>query len=701
MFRRLHALPILCALFCWALFSAQPRGQTGGAAAQNSGTTILGSVVDAALSPLAGVAVTLERDGRVHARTSTAADGSFRFANVAAGTYRIKAEQAGFPVVERELQVTAGAAAVRMPIVMARPGEKLDAVADREEANRTRTQPSPTAPPPAQAGAAAPPLPQTQTGVGAGGGAGRGGGAGYAAASQAPVRFDEVPYFEPAHAMERNDPWSGYRYRHSGERYAHVEPNRFQPAWSNPLSTFGADVDTASYTNVRRFLSQGQLPPRDAVRVEEFVNYFRFDYDVPRDGRPIALTTEIGDCPWAPGHKLVLIGARARSAVVREISGRNIVLLLDVSGSMAPAERLPLIKSALQMFVETLRADDRLAIVTYAGTSGVALHSTPVRQRDVIQRAIASLQAGGSTNGGQGLITAYRVAREAFIPGGVNRVILGTDGDFNVGITSQHDLLNLIQRERESGIFLSVLGVGSGNLKDATMEMLADRGNGHYAYLDSIQEARRVLVREADATVENVAKDVKFQVEFNPSVVSAWKLIGYENRLLAAQDFNDDRKDGGEMGAGHTVTVLYEVVPVGIEIPEADRSSRADVDPLRYQSQPDTSRPAPPPSAQGQPRTVPSEYPNEWLTVKARYKTPEGEVSQLITRPVQNAGRVRHLPLASAVAELGLLLRSGRGHAEQWDGLVARVSRLQAPPSQTVEFAGFAELVAIARSLSR
>ena len=319
------------------------------------------------------------------------------------------------------------------------------------------------------------------------------------------------------------------------------------------------------------------------MRVEEFVNYFRFAYAAAAR-RPADRAHD--------GDRRLPVGAvaqaradrRARDgAGPREINGRNIVLLIDVSGSMAPPERLPLIKTALGMFVDTLRPDDTLAIVTYAGTSGVALPPTPARQRDVIQRAIASLNAGGSTNGAQGLITAYRIAREAFIPGGVNRVILATDGDFNVGITSQRDLLQLIERERESGVFLSVFGVGSGNLKDATMEMLADKGNGHYAYLDSLQEARRVLIREGDATLETVAKDVKFQVEFNPAVVGAWKLIGYENRALAARDFNDDRKDAGEMGAGHTVTVLYEVIPAGVERRRRPRRRRPEVDPLRYQ----------------------------------------------------------------------------------------------------------------------
>jgi Ca-activated chloride channel family protein len=389
----------------------------------------------------------------------------------------------------------------------------------------------------------------------------------------------------------------------------------------------------------------------------------------------------------------VLIGARARAARSKEIEGRNLVLLLDVSGSMAPPERLPLIKSALGMFVETLRPDDRLAIVTYAGTSGVALPSTPMRRRDEVRRAIDGLQAGGSTNGASGLLMAYRVAREAFVPGGVNRVILATDGDFNVGVTSHGDLLRLIERERESGVFLSVLGVGSGNLKDATMEMLANRGNGHYAYLDSLQEARRVLLREADGTIETVAKDVKFQVEFNPAMVSTWKLIGYENRLLAAEDFNNDRKDGGEMGAGHTVTVLYEIVPAGVESPDEVSGDRPSVDPLKYQPAPD--RPV-------QPRPAATAATNgEWLTVKARYKAPQGDRSDLITMPVRSGRAVRHLPFASAVAEFGLLLRASHYDAARWDRLLRRAEQAEAPPSVSASSGeSFRELVAIARSLS-
>lgn len=477
-----------------------------------------------------------------------------------------------------------------------------------------------------------------------------------------------------------------------GETYAGFTPNPFYATLDQPLSTFGADVDTASFSNVRRYLSGGHLPPAPVVRLEEMVNYFHFPYASPRDGQPMALTTEIGDCPWAPTHKLALIGARAAVPPAREITGRNIVLLVDVSGSMQPQERLPLLKTAFGLFVDTLRPTDTIAIVTYAGTSGVALPATPARQRDTIQNTIASLTAGGSTNGGQGLMLAYQIARQSFVKGGVNRVILATDGDFNVGVTSQSELLQLIENERKSGVFLSVLGVGSGNLKDATMEMLADRGNGHYAYLDSLQEARRVLVREGEATLDTVAKDVKFQVEFNPAVVSKWKLLGYETRGLAARDFNDDRKDAGEMGAGHTVTVLYEIVPAGVE-GAIDIDDRPEVDPLKYQPQRVQPRPAP--------RPAPADLSGEWFTVKARYKLPESDTSSLISKVARPNGPSPNLTLASAIVEFGLILRDDARDGERWDSLAYRLDRMAVPAGLNNDVEGLKEMVATARGLAR
>jgi Ca-activated chloride channel family protein len=471
--------------------------------------------------------------------------------------------------------------------------------------------------------------------------------------------------------------------------YAPIIANPFHLVADQPLSTFAADVDTASYTNVRRFLTKGQLPPADAVRVEELVNYFRFGYAAPTNGRPVSITTELSDCPWAPDHKLALIGLRAKPIDDRSVAGRNITLLLDVSGSMEPPERLPLIKTALRMWVDTLRDEDRVAIVVYAGASGLALPATSGRNRQVIHDAIENLHAGGSTNGADGLRLAYQVASQNFIKGGINRVILATDGDFNVGVTSHDGLLSLIEQERRSGVFLSVLGVGTDNLKDDTMSMLADKGNGHYAYLDSIQAARRVLVQEGGATLETVAKDVKLQIEFNPAQVGAYRLLGYEKRLLANRDFNDDSKDGGEMGAGHTVTALYEIVPAGADILKAfaDADARPEVDPLRYQ-------PAPQPA----PRALTAS--REWLTVKVRYKQPDGDRSDLIEQPLTPGGAAPHVSFAAAVAEFGMLLRDDRALTERWDSLVRRVRDLGGLAS-AADRESFAELVDTAASLKR
>jgi Ca-activated chloride channel family protein len=401
----------------------------------------------------------------------------------------------------------------------------------------------------------------------------------------------------------------------------------------------------------------------------------------------VAVTTEVGSAPWAPDHKLVLVGVRAKAIDQDEVGGRNIVLLIDVSGSMQPANKLPLVKTGLRMFVDTLRDTDRLAIVVYAGASGLCLPSTPVRDRARIHHAIESLHAGGSTNGGEGLRLAYRVAQEHFVRNGINRVILATDGDFNVGVTGQSELLHLIEEKKRSGIFLSVLGVGTGNLKDSTMEMLADKGNGHYAYLDSLHEARRVLVREGGATLETVAKDVKFQVEFNPATVAAWRLIGYENRLLAHEDFNDDRKDGGELGAGHTVTVLYEIVPADVELPaELGRENGAPpVDPLIYQQE----------------RRPSGSSSQDLLTVKIRYKDPHGDRSSLMTQPVRAGGATRHLPFAAAVAEFGMLLRNPDASASRWTRLLGRLNSIDAPAYGAADRQGFRELVELAAGLKR
>ena len=422
------------------------------------------------------------------------------------------------------------------------------------------------------------------------------------------------------------------------ESYDHVRDNAFFAAAENPLSTFSIDVDTASYANVRRFLNEGRLPPPDAVRIEELVNYFRFDYPQPEGDAPFSVTSAVAACPWTPEHRLVHVGLQARSIEDHALPPRNLVFLLDVSGSMQDPRKLPLVKSSMGLLVDQLRESDRVAIVVYAGAAGLVLPSTSGDRKGEIRAAIASLAAGGSTAGGAGIELAYRVASESFVEGGVNRVVLATDGDFNVGVSSPGALVRLIEEKRETGVYLSVLGFGMGNLKDSTMEKLADSGNGNYAYVDSLEEARKVLVTEAGGTLVTVAKDVKVQVEWNPAAVAAYRLIGYENRVLAHEDFNDDGKDAGDVGAGHSVTALYEVVPVGVAF------QARTVDPLKYQA----------------PRAPASSAANgELATVKLRYKAPEGSASSLLAFAVRDDGADASpdLRFAAAVAEFGMLLR--------------------------------------------
>ncbi len=425
------------------------------------------------------------------------------------------------------------------------------------------------------------------------------------------------------------------------EAYDTINENVFLSVTENPLSTFSIDVDTASYANVRRFLEQGQRPPRDAVRIEELINYFDYDYPEPRGDDPFSSSVEIADCPWNPEHRLVRIGLKGREVSRHSTAGSNLVFLIDVSGSMRSPMKLPLLRSSLALLVDGLETRDQVAIVGYAGSSGVVLPSTSGAFKDGILQALDRLRAGGSTNGASGIELAYMIARENFIRGGINRVILATDGDFNVGITNKGALLGLIQEDAREGIFLTTLGFGMGNYKDDMLELLADKGNGNYAYIDSLKEARKVLVEELSGTLMTIAKDVKIQVEFNPAEVGAYRLIGYENRLLAKQDFNDDRKDAGEIGSGHTVTALYEIVPPGrVEDLPA-------VDALKYQIRGAPSRDA---------------GSGEMLTLKLRFKRPEGRRSRLLTFTVRDDGRgfdeaSADFKFASAVAAFGMLLR--------------------------------------------
>jgi Ca-activated chloride channel homolog len=425
------------------------------------------------------------------------------------------------------------------------------------------------------------------------------------------------------------------------EDYDHISENGFHKATDDPLSTFSIDVDAASYSNVRRFINSGQLPPDGAVRIEELINYFHYDYPQPKGDDPFSINTELTNCPWNKDHKLVLIGLQGKRIPVEDLPASNLTFLIDVSGSMQDENKLPLVKSSLKMLVDQLREQDRIAIVVYAGNAGIVLNPTSGTNKTKIKEAIDNLEAGGSTAGGAGIKLAYKTARENFKEGGNNRVILCTDGDFNVGASSDDELETMIEKERESGVYLTVLGYGMGNYKDNKMQKLADKGNGNHAYIDGPSEAKKVLVNEFGGTLFTIAKDVKLQVEFNPDAVAGYRLIGYENRLLNKEDFKDDKKDAGELGSGHTVTALYEIIPAGVESPFLK-----DVDPLKYQSKQKQK-------AGG----------DELLTVKFRYKKPDGSKSILLENVVKNTvtpfeSASENLRFASAVAEYGMLLRN-------------------------------------------
>jgi Ca-activated chloride channel family protein len=401
-------------------------------------------------------------------------------------------------------------------------------------------------------------------------------------------------------------------------------------------------VDAASYSNVRRFINASQLPPRDAVRIEELINYFSYDYPQPANQDPFSVNTEVGLCPWNENHYLVHIGLQGKVIPTENLPASNLVFLIDVSGSMNAPNKLPLLKSAFKLLVEKLRPQDKVSIVVYAGAAGLTLSPTSGDQKSNITASLENLQAGGSTAGGQGIMLAYKTARDHFIKGGNNRVILATDGDFNVGVSSNAGMEELIEKERESGVFLTVLGFGMGNYKDSKMEILADKGNGNYAYIDNILEAKKVFIHEFGGTLFTIAKDVKIQVEFNPAIVQSYRLIGYENRKLRDEEFNDDRKDAGELGSGHTVTALYEIIPVGVE-----NKYQNPIDPLKYQEQKVENM---------------GHFKDEMMTVKLRYKLPDEDQSKLamtiIKDKPRNIGATSdNFRFSMAVAAYGMLLR--------------------------------------------
>lgn len=449
------------------------------------------------------------------------------------------------------------------------------------------------------------------------------------------------------------------------EQYDPIVENMFFAPAKHPLSTFSIDVDTASYANVRRFLTSGRLPPPSAVRLEELVNYFRYDYPQPKGDEPFSVNLEMAECPWQEGHRLLRVGLQGKDVHRGERPASNLVFLLDVSGSMDEPNKLPLVKHSLSMLVQELTENDRVSIVTYAGNAGLVLPPTSGDQKQKILAAIESLTPGGSTHGSAGIRLAYDLAKEYFRKNGTNRVILATDGDLNVGVTSDEALVELIKEKAQGGTFLTVLGFGEGNLKDSKMEKLADNGNGIYAYIDGAREGRKVLVEQMTGSLITIAKDVKIQIEFNPAEVAAYRLLGYENRILAAEDFNNDQKDAGEIGAGHSVTALYEIVPVGAKAAVGKTPEEAPgVDPLKYQA-----------SGRGFSIGEPTEKPagaedhlteaaksGELLTLKLRYKEPDGDTSKLLEYPLTDKGgsfnaASKEMQFAAAVASFGMVLR--------------------------------------------
>ena len=467
------------------------------------------------------------------------------------------------------------------------------------------------------------------------------------------------------------------------EEYDRIYENEFQKVWEHPLSTFSIDVDHASYSNVRRYLTQyHELPPPDAVRIEELINYFHYDYPAPAGAHPFTLTTEVAACPWNPAHQLLHVGLQGQPLDYQDIRPSNLVLLLDVSGSMNEPSKLPLVKKSFRMLVNALDDQDQVAIVVYAGAAGVVLPPTAAREKAAIEGALARLSAGGSTAGGEGIELAYRMAEEHFIPNGNNRVILATDGDFNVGTSSTSDLVRLIEEKRQKGIYLTICGFGMGNYKDGRMEQISNAGNGNYFYIDNVQEAEKVFVREMRANLFTIAKDVKLQLEFNPTRIKEYRLIGYENRTLAREDFDNDQKDAGELGAGHTVTALYELIPANpAEALTADAS-------LQYQQNVLTAQAS-------------SE---DLLTLKLRYKPIGSDSSVLLVQrvaPSEGADAILsdNFRFSAAVASFGMLLRRS-AYVNGWSWKDVRQLAKSSHPEGNHDREAFIDLVNTASLLT-
>jgi Ca-activated chloride channel homolog len=633
--RGLRAALVLASLL---LAGARPAAPAAG--------EIEGSVRDQAGSPIANAQVFVVGTS-LYAVTDTS--GAYRLRQVPVGTHAVRAAFIGYRSTEVTKVPVRKGKSTRVDLILEQTAVELSEITVLQYGAPGAEEAS------VKTGASTYPL--TPRGAGVEGGVAAG--------------------IAPASASPGNEAWNT-------ENYAAIEESRFLPAAANPRSTFSIDVDAASYTNVRRFLTAGQRPPKDAVRIEEFLNYFRYDYPEPNGDERFSVTTDLALSPWAREHRLLRIGIKGKSLRTDAVPPSNLVFLLDVSGSMQPPNKLPLVKQAFRLLAQELRPQDRVAIVVYAGAAGLVLPSTPGSDKATILAALDRLEAGGTTAGGAGLRLAYEVARQHYARDGNNRVILATDGDFNIGESSDAAMVQLIEERRDQGIFLTVLGFGTGNLKDSRMEQIADKGNGHYAYVDNLNEARRVFVREFAGTLVTIAKDVKIQVEFNPAKVTAYRLVGYENRALRTEDFADDRKDAGELGAGHTVTALYELVPAGASL----AGTGNDLDSLKYQQV--SLRP----EAAGT---------DDWLTVQLRYKEPTGSRSRLLTHPVRVRARVGEpagdFRFAVAVAGFGMVLRDSEYRGTATLAQVLDLARGAEGRDADGERAEFVRLVESARLL--
>lgn len=647
---------------------------TASATAQTTGR-LKGRVVGDEGRPQIGAVIRLE--GTSIGGLSKAPDGAFLIAGIRAGSYSVTISGIGLQPVKREVQIGIDRTTDLGVIMLTKSAVSAREVVvqghrdvERETITTTRSissEPERSARRSIPSAIAVSPMTSSGNGVNLRGGR----------VQVTSIRVDGVGVTSTTASEERPDVDDV-----SGENYAKIYENAFLPAHVSPLSTFSIDVDRASYSNVRRFLNAGQLPPADAVRIEEMVNYFDYGYSDPDDEHPFRIATELTDCPWNRAHRLVRIGLQGRHIQEDALPPSNLTFLIDVSGSMGSADKLPLLQQALRVLVERLRPVDNVALVVYAGAAGLVLPMTSGARRQTILDAIDGLSAGGSTAGGAGINLAYKVARENRLQDGNNRVILATDGDFNVGVSNEAELVSLIEERRKDGIFLTVLGFGTGNYQDAKMEQLADKGNGNYAYIDNLDEAKKVFVGEIGGTLHTIAKDVKIQVVFSPERVESYRLIGYENRMLAAEDFDNDRKDAGELGAGHTVTALYEIVPRGTQSASLDG----------WVGRPDTL-----------------DMPDDWsagemMRVRLRYKLPSSDVSTLIEGPVIDRGvgierASEDVRFAAAVAQFGLLLRDSRHKgASSYDDVLRLANGAKGADAQGYR-AEFISLVEKARGL--